>query len=273
MGALGMRNLMLKCDICISAGGQTLYELVRVGLPTIGICFADNQIVNLQGFRKKSFFRYIGSYKETNILDKISEAIRYFESQTIRSKSSITAKSLVDGKGADRAVKEILCSDMLKKGRDNFYIRNVRRGDCRDLWVWRKHPKARRWSFNAATIKYKNHSLWFDRKVKDEKTKIYIAENRNNEKMAQVRFENGFNDKAYINVNLNPAFFNKGIGSKVIKTASDKFIVQNPEIKEIIAEILSDNIGSRKAFHKAGYIFTGNISKKGKQVVVFKLRK
>ena len=38
-----MLNLMLESDVCISGGGQTTYELARVGVPTIGICLAENQ--------------------------------------------------------------------------------------------------------------------------------------------------------------------------------------------------------------------------------------
>ncbi|HIE58998.1 MAG TPA: UDP-2,4-diacetamido-2,4,6-trideoxy-beta-L-altropyranose hydrolase, partial [Hydrogenothermaceae bacterium] len=41
--ATKMKDIMLKSDIAISAGGQTLYELARVGVPTIAIAVADNQ--------------------------------------------------------------------------------------------------------------------------------------------------------------------------------------------------------------------------------------
>ncbi|MDD5356270.1 MAG: UDP-2,4-diacetamido-2,4,6-trideoxy-beta-L-altropyranose hydrolase, partial [Candidatus Omnitrophica bacterium] len=40
LSARRVLNLMLNADICISGGGQTTHELARVGVPTIGVCFA-----------------------------------------------------------------------------------------------------------------------------------------------------------------------------------------------------------------------------------------
>lgn len=50
-----LRELMLSSDICISAGGQTTYELASTGTPTIGICASDNQRFNLEGWKKAGF--------------------------------------------------------------------------------------------------------------------------------------------------------------------------------------------------------------------------
>ncbi|OOM75015.1 UDP-2,4-diacetamido-2,4,6-trideoxy-beta-L-altropyranose hydrolase [Clostridium puniceum] len=38
-----MSSLMVKCDVAISAGGSTLYELCAMNVPTIGIIIAENQ--------------------------------------------------------------------------------------------------------------------------------------------------------------------------------------------------------------------------------------
>lgn len=48
-----MKTLMLESDVAISAGGQTLYELASVGLPTIAIQVVDNQSEDVSGFLKK----------------------------------------------------------------------------------------------------------------------------------------------------------------------------------------------------------------------------
>ncbi len=43
-----MRDLMLKADVGISAGGSTLYELAATGTPTIALIAADNQLMNVK---------------------------------------------------------------------------------------------------------------------------------------------------------------------------------------------------------------------------------
>ena len=263
---------MLRVDICISGGGQTIHELARVGVPTIGICFAKNQTRNLEEFQKKNFLKYLGKYTENSLFNNISLAIESFRSPTERKRKSSIGRSLIDGKGARRVVREAFQPGIFKITRLDCFIRKANKSDCRVLWIWRNHPETRKKSFDTKAVKYTDHRLWFDKKLKDKRAKIYIVENGENEMVGQARFEKNSNEKIYINVNLNPDFFNKGLGSEVIKAASNNFITENPDTKEIIAEILTENIASRKAFCKAGYIFSHNISKRGKEVFVFKLK-
>ncbi|MDD5529877.1 MAG: UDP-2,4-diacetamido-2,4,6-trideoxy-beta-L-altropyranose hydrolase [bacterium] len=107
-GAEKMKKVMLKSDIAISAGGQTLYELARIGVPTIGICMAENQLGNLKGCEKAGFLEYIGWYNKANLIGKLNDSIQYLESMKIRRTKSKIAKKCVDGKGAKRIIKEIL---------------------------------------------------------------------------------------------------------------------------------------------------------------------
>ena len=44
-----MKEIMFESDIAISACGQTLNELASVGVPTIGVCTAGNQLGNVKG--------------------------------------------------------------------------------------------------------------------------------------------------------------------------------------------------------------------------------
>ena len=74
-----IKNIMLDSDVAIASGGQTLYELARLGLPTIAIVLVDNQINDIDGWSKKGFFVYSGLWnnkrlKKQNIyyyLDKL----------------------------------------------------------------------------------------------------------------------------------------------------------------------------------------------------------
>lgn len=50
-GIEDLSSLMEKCDLAISAGGSTLYELACVGVPTIALPIVENQFANVRGFR------------------------------------------------------------------------------------------------------------------------------------------------------------------------------------------------------------------------------
>jgi len=99
---LKMRHLMQSSDLAISAGGQTLYELAFLGLPTLCIQTAENQLDDIRGFRRKGVLFYMGKNNEKGIYSKIiSNTIRLRKS-IIRRRISLNAQKLIDGQGARR---------------------------------------------------------------------------------------------------------------------------------------------------------------------------
>ena len=103
-----MRDLMLKADISISAGGQTLYELARTGTPTVAVGVADNQKYNLQNWAELGFIEFAGFWNERNIENRILESFKRLLPLEERVKRSQVGQSLVDGQGARRVVQYLL---------------------------------------------------------------------------------------------------------------------------------------------------------------------
>lgn len=102
------KEIIFESDIAVSAGGQTLYELARIGVPTIGICFAENQKLNLEGWQKKGFVEYIGRYNDTRLFERIKDVIDNLFSYKERIKRYKISRSLMDGNGGKRVVKTLL---------------------------------------------------------------------------------------------------------------------------------------------------------------------
>ena len=103
-----IKKVMLESDITISAGGQTLYELARVGVPTIGICVAENQLGNVIGWEKTGFLEYVGWYNKNDILEKIKDAVECLKDVKVRKTIFKIAKRIVDGKGSLRIVDKVI---------------------------------------------------------------------------------------------------------------------------------------------------------------------
>lgn len=99
-----MKRTMLNSDIAISAGGQTLYELAKAGVPTIGICVARNQHRNLTGWRNKGFLEFIGWYYQKELLKKLKKAIFSLLPYEERKKRRKIGVESIDGKGVERIV-------------------------------------------------------------------------------------------------------------------------------------------------------------------------
>lgn len=102
LSAKDILSLMLEADICISGGGQTINELARVGTPTIGICFYENQRMNIEAWGNTGFIDYEGWYCADNLLERIEASIKGLLPYNERIKRSRIGKAKVDGMGGRR---------------------------------------------------------------------------------------------------------------------------------------------------------------------------
>lgn len=90
-----MKDEMLECDIAISAAGQTIYELARVGVPTFAKKVVDNQCNIIKNWKAVDFLL------EMNYLDG-------FPNSSLRIRISNLGRGIVDGFGVTRIVEKLL---------------------------------------------------------------------------------------------------------------------------------------------------------------------
>ena len=165
-----MKEVMLESDVAISAGGQTLYELARVGVPTIGICVADNQKRSIKGWKRVGFLEYVGWYNVNNILEKIKNSIKYLEDVKERKNKSKVGREYIDRQSSIRIIK-VLLFNLYKK---NLILRKVNFEDALDIFNLSNDDLVRKNSFNSKKIEWKNHLIWLKKKLEDENS-IYFA--------------------------------------------------------------------------------------------------
>ena len=110
-----IKKLMLLSDISISAGGQTLYEMARIGLPVVGVATAKNQLHNINSWKKIGFLEYAGVHNDKKIIKKIFKAINKILPFYERKKRSKIGRKYLDGKGAKRA-----CSFLLNQKKNKI---------------------------------------------------------------------------------------------------------------------------------------------------------
>lgn len=105
-----MRALMLKCDVAISAGGTTLFELCACGVPTVTYVLADNQIMNAASFAEAGLMLNAGDIRRDNqFAPHIFERFKVLmQNWPLRQRMMERMQALVDGNGAIRLAKKIL---------------------------------------------------------------------------------------------------------------------------------------------------------------------
>lgn len=103
-------NLMERCDLAVTAGGTTVYELCAMGVPLLGYSFADNQRPVLSWLYDRGIAPDCGEYRALgeNLFKRIAELLNSSRDYDSRRRISEREKTLVDGHGAKRIAQAIL---------------------------------------------------------------------------------------------------------------------------------------------------------------------
>ncbi len=107
-----MANLMRRCDLAVSAGGGTLYELCACGVPAISLIVADNQQKQAMELDRLGIIPCAGTWQEGPEVccAKIHRSMDNLCSQEIRHRLAHEMRSQVDGYGSDRIAEAIHCA-------------------------------------------------------------------------------------------------------------------------------------------------------------------
>jgi len=106
-----MSELMLDCDIAVTAGGSTMYELCACGVPSICFSWADNQLPGVKAFSGRGLMESAGDIRgnrETCINTILTHLKEYITNTETRKVHSNNLRKITDGYGAKRLADEIL---------------------------------------------------------------------------------------------------------------------------------------------------------------------
>lgn len=106
-----MAELMAESEVALSAGGSTLYELCAMGVPVIAFSFAENQERLVQTFARRGITQYGGNYRTDGnkmVQNTIAGLETLLEDENLRTEYREKARTLVDGKGAERIAEALL---------------------------------------------------------------------------------------------------------------------------------------------------------------------
>jgi len=258
---------MLDSDVAISAAGQTIYELARIGVPTIAIAVADNQTFHLKGWIKEGFIASEINYKDINLEHKIFSTLNTYKKRTVREKLSKLGKQKVDGDGARRVVQNLIDQNA---GTYGFYLRKANEKDVTIVFNLSNDRVVRINSTVELPLKWADYLNWYTDKMISDDYELFLAFSKTDAFIGQVFF-NMIDKDAFINISIDKEFKGKRFSSPLIFTSSFRLLKNEPDIKSIIALIRPQNAPGIKAFSKAGYTFDGEETYKDERYLVYKL--
>lgn len=250
-----MKGIMLGSDIAITSGGQILYELASVGLPSIGICVAQNQLANVKSWKRLGFLEYIGWYNDKNLLENLKNKMEYLRDLRVRQAKSGIGRKSIDRKGALRIVKTIL-SGYFKR---NFSLRRAVFKDAPSLFYLANEDIVRNFSFHPRKINWGKHLKWYREKLSNENCVFFIF-NIKNSFCGQLRFDLNLEKKeAVVNISFTKEVRGVDLSSFALKTSINALLKIHKYVQVVKAYVKHENVPSIKMFEHANFVFSKNI--------------
>jgi UDP-2,4-diacetamido-2,4,6-trideoxy-beta-L-altropyranose hydrolase len=239
-----MAELMAAADLAIGAGGTTTWERCAMGLPSIVVTLADNQIPSTRMMAEEGRLLYLGDQGDVSaaaiahVIAGLLEAPGWLELLAKRS------AELVDGRGTERVARFFSASTLS--------LRRAQLEDCRAVYAWRNDEQTRRFSHDSSYIPYADHERWYIRALANPNRILLIGEAEG--RSVGVLCCDLEQSKATVSIYLAPEWRGHGLGARLLRAGSEWMRRNHPAIRELMAEILSGNKASHVVFADAGYI-------------------
>ena len=262
--ATNMPDYIAAADLAISAGGSTIWELLMLGLPNIIVTLADNQVAIAQSLHEQEVSVSLGSHNPLEATQLASVVQKICISVEQRQRMSAKGQDLIDGDGCDRVL-------MAMKG-DTIRLRPAKWQDCEQIWQWANEAITRKSSFQSAAISWEQHVRWFKAKVQNVTGNFWIALDRQDQPIGQVRFDPLSTETTQISLSLDRNYRHQGLGKAVLKAAIRKIFCETAFLS-ISAWIKLENIASISVFESVQFVKIETEYKEREMVLHYQLRK
>ena len=235
--------LMAAADLAIGAGGVTAIERAVVGLPSLLLAIAENQVAPARGLARAGGALYLGRLAEVSAAD-IAAALRLLaRTPEALAHMAETAAGLCDGRGLERLVRRLAPPVIT--------LRRAAPDDAERLWAWRNHPDTRRHSNDASEIPLDGHLAWFAATLARDDRDLLIGSDATGD-VGVLRYDFA-GDRAVVSVYLDPSRQGGGLGAPLLVAGTRHVAATRPGIARIDAVVLPENHASHRVFAAAGY--------------------
>lgn len=228
--ASNMGELIASADLAIAAGGMSAWERAALALPSIVISVADNQAHVCAGLHKAGAVTHLSGTPRPSA-ETLQAAVKdLLTSPQQREKMAKAARTLCDGRGADRVL------DILEA-----QLRVLTPDDEQRLFDWRNQPHIRAASLTQGPLDRAAHSDWFANTITSKTTfaRIYREGSRDlGFIVAKPKFDS-WHWSFYIGEPNAP----KGAGRRMLVSFLDQFFATT-SATEIHATVLKTNPAS-----------------------------
>jgi RimJ/RimL family protein N-acetyltransferase len=244
-----LAGLIARADLAIGAGGSTTWERACLGLPSLVVAIADNQLPSAKMLDHAGKVKLLGDAEAVSV-----EQIRLALITALQQgRTCFTGQDLTDGWGAGRVATAMMGHE------PSLHLQPATATDEALLLRWANDPQVRANSFSPEQIAADVHHRWFQAGLVDSNRLLLIASDPFGCPLGQIRFDlkppssSHRAREALIDLSLDRCARGLGLGSDLARLGLQAMEEKWGVGTEALAEVLAGNAASQATFAKAGF--------------------
>ena len=244
-----LAGLITRADLAIGAGGATTWERACLGLPSLVITIAANQLPSMQALHQAGHLQLLGDKSQVNV-EQIKSALLSRLNEPNRGGAGCV---LTDGWGGSRQATGLLGPQC------KLHLRPAIANDEALLLRWANDPQVRANSFTSEQIRPDDHHRWFQQGLNNPKRLQLIATTADGCPIGQIRFDRqmltkgGIASEAVIALSLDRCARGRGLSVELVRAGLKAMQQSWGPSTRVVAEVLPDNTASNACFARAGF--------------------
>jgi len=238
-----LAGLIARADLAIGASGTTTWERSCLGLPSLVVSIAENQLAFAQALHDHGHIHLLGTAAEVGAAE-IQEAL-----SNLVNTPRPSCHQLTDGFGAQRLATALFgCGGEIS-------LRPVQPSDEALLLRWANDPSVRANSFSPDPISPASHQSWLQAGLTNPDRLHWIAVDMYGCPLGQIRLDRQQpGQTAMVDFSLDRAARGLGLSGHLLRQCL--VLMQcfwGPQV-EVVADVLPGNQASQACFARAGFV-------------------
>lgn len=244
-----LAGLIARADLAIGAGGATTWERACLGLPSLAVTIAANQLPFARALDDAGHLQLLGEAEMVSA-EQICSAVKSRLHEPI---VGAGGSALTDGWGASRLATAMLGAE------GSLKLKPATISDEALLLRWANDSKVRANSFNTDSITAKDHHHWFHQGLQNSSRLLFIAVAENGCPLGQIRFDRQVAsdelgcEEAKIDFSLDCCARGSGMAGELLRQGLYEIVQYWNGPVDVVAEVFADNTSSNACFAGAGF--------------------
>ena len=242
-----MAEIMANSDMAIGAAGATTWERCCLGLATIQIVIAENQLFSA---------KILKQYNAVQLVTRINEIRQLLENTDEWLKDTgVIASDICDGTGVYKVANQMsdytIILDKFGEIELHNYV-NLSTDDKALVLDMRNHPQVKKWMHNQDNISNTTHFKFLESLESNLDRRYFLVKQKNNI-IGSINFsEINLYNSVEFGIYTNPFLQLKGAG-RMLESAASQYAFIELGVKKIKLEVYSDNERAVYFYNKCGF--------------------